>query len=137
MPFASCTYVALQRDAAIAASKAYVDSLDTNTDWLAKVGPAIAPYVCPSCTSTPTPTCSLTLGGAINDNSGNRIGATVNCPVADRATYIGQGFVVVNDNAGNFLTMARLTAGTDTACSMTFSVALRDNANNVIGYIPA
>lgn len=138
MPFASCSFVTSQINNAVAASKAYTDSVIANlhkdTAFLARLAPALAPYLCPLCSGT-TPTCSLALGGAINDNANQRIGSAVTCPVADRASFIAQGFVVLNDNSGAFLTMARLTVG-DT-CGITFNVPLRDNAGTVLGYIPA
>ena len=138
MPFASCTFVTAQVSAAVTAAKQYTDAAIANIPndaaLLARLGPALAPYLCPHCTAAPPP-CTLTLGGAINDNAGARIGGAVECPPADRATYIGQGFVVLNDNSGAFLTMARTSPGN--TCGITFSVALRDNAGAVLGYIPA
>ena len=137
MPFASCSFVINQVAAAVTASKQYTDSVIANLHldqaFLSRLGPALAPHLCPHCTVAPPP-CALTAGGAINDNSGARIGSAVDCPVADRATYLGQGFTVLTDNTGAFLTMARLTAG-DT-CGLSFTVALRDNAGAILGYIP-
>lgn len=78
--------------------------------------------------------CMLEIGDCLANNANGSIFASVFCPEEFRSKYIALGFRVLNDNAGEFVTMLRLVAGT--TCGINFSVRVRDNSGKTIGYAP-
>ena len=85
--------------------------------------PCAAPAPAPSPSPAPAPACAYTFGACANSNAGT--------PLFKRTTG---GPTPLLDNAGQVFTTLRNASGTE--CDVAFTVAVRDNANTILGYAP-
>jgi hypothetical protein len=81
------------------------------------------------------PPCYLTRGEAtLRNNSNGKIYTVVDCPPSQRAAYVAAGWVQINDNANNYMTL--LSPTVQTVCGIEFAEPYRGNNNQIIGYLP-